>query len=114
MLILGADTLANWLASSTPFTGKAVFNESGAIFFSAMRQHREMKAEGISYEDDYKGNALAAMLAPGSFEIRFHKAFPDGTVARIVAALVVQTELIALRGWRVTYQGRELLIPGVE
>lgn len=40
---------------------KLVFNECGAIVLPAKGQHREMKAEGISHEDDDQGNTLAAM-----------------------------------------------------
>ncbi len=114
MLVLGAEILSQWLSSGTPFAGKVIFNQRGAIFFSVSRQHRDMKADGVSYEDDYKGNALAAMLAPGKIEIRFHKSYTDGVVASIVAELVGQPELRALRGWSVTYQGRVLAIPDTQ
>ncbi|MDX9912064.1 MAG: hypothetical protein RBS39_09550 [Phycisphaerales bacterium] len=40
---------------------KKAFNDRGAIVFPASRQHREVKREGVSYEDNYRGNALAAM-----------------------------------------------------
>ena len=64
MLLLGLEHLPHLLDKHV-LSLKMAFNARGAIVFPVSRQHREMKAEGISYEDDYKGNALAAMLAPG-------------------------------------------------
>ena len=107
MLLLGHDYLAS-IAAKPTFSAKVVFNDRGAIFFPASQQHREMKAEGISYEDDYKGNALAAMLAPGRIEIRFHKSFTDGAVARLAHTLLSQPQLSCIATWQVTYQGRPL------
>jgi len=37
-------------------------NEIGILIFPASAQHATVKADGISYEDDYKGNALAAVF----------------------------------------------------
>lgn len=89
---------------------KMVFNERGAILFPAKHQHRDIKAEGISYEDDYKGNALAAMIATGSIEIRYHKNFTDRDVSRIVGRQLAEPSLSLMAGWRITYQGRPLMI----
>ena len=77
----------------------------GAIFFPTAQQHRDQKAPGISYEDDYRGNALAAMLAPGRIEVRYHRDFTDLQVAHIIATLLADPRLSFLCGWRVTYQG---------
>lgn len=109
MILLGEQHLAA-LASGTTHEGKMVFNERGAIVFPVSRQHREMKAEGISYEDDYKGNALAAMLRPDAIEIRFHNGYKDADVARIVAALLALPEFASMQAARVTYQGRVLKV----
>jgi hypothetical protein len=87
-----------------------VFNENGAIFFRVNEQHCNQKAEGISYEDNYKGNALAAMLASGKVEIRYHQQFSDNRVASIVASLMEQPRLSFMKGWQVTYQGRALSV----
>ncbi len=83
-------------------------NDAGAIFFSADVQHRHQKAPGISYEEEYGGNALAAMLAPGRIEIRYHERFSDARVAQIVRTLLDEPRLAFMRGWQVTYQGRTL------
>jgi hypothetical protein len=107
MQVIGVE----WLASAVRlagFSAKMVFNGKGAIFFPVSRQHRDQRAEGIAYDDDYKGNALAAMLEPGRIEIRFHKAFTDAAVTDLVRALLEQPALSFMRGWTVTYQGRAL------
>jgi hypothetical protein len=89
---------------------KMVFNERGAIVFPAKRQHREMKLEGISYEDEYRGNALAAMVRRDAIEIRFHRTYDDRAIARIVSSLVKMPELACLATAQVTYQGRPVTI----
>jgi hypothetical protein len=111
MILLGLDHILG-LIEGKVHSGKTVFNASGAIFFPVSKQHSDMKAEGISYEDNYKGNALAAMLAPGKIEIRFHKAFSDERVAAVVRELFSMPELAGMRGWVVTYQGRVLECSG--
>jgi hypothetical protein len=98
------------LVKEDHFSAKMVFNETGAIFFRANQQHCDQKSEGISYEDNYEGNALAAMLAPGEVEIRYHQQFSDNHVASIVASLMEQPRLSFMKGWQVTYQGRALLV----
>lgn len=109
MQLLGVEFLAGVVAQGG-FSAKMVLNEHGAILFPVEKQHRDQKSALISYEDDYAGNALAAMLAPGSIEIRYHRDFGDEQVARIVGALLAEPALALLRGWRVTYQGRALRI----
>jgi len=88
-----------------------VFNQNGAIFFPVIHQHRDQKADGISYENDEKGNALAAMLGPEKLEIRYHRHFSDQRVATIVGSLLDHPELSFMRSWQVLYQGRKILIP---
>ena len=107
MLLSGVEFLASQVARG-PFSAKMVFNANGALFFRADQQHRDQKASGISYEDDYAGNALAAMLSPGKVEIRWHRDFSDQRVAEIIGALLAQPPLSFMKGWQVTYQGRAL------
>ena len=109
MLLSGVEFMLS-LVKEDHFSAKIVFNESGAIFFPVNQQHCDQKAEGISYEDNYKGNALAAMLAPGKVEIRYHQQFSDNRVASIVASLMEQPRLSFMKGWQVTYQGRALSV----
>jgi hypothetical protein len=50
------------------------------------------------------------MLRPSEIEVRFHQAFDDREVARIIARLLAQPELASLAIARVTYQGRPLKV----
>ncbi|MFT3684592.1 MAG: hypothetical protein QM783_06615 [Phycisphaerales bacterium] len=107
MTITGTEHLEPLIAGRVA-DAKMVFNERGAVIFPATRQHRDAKAEGISYEDNYAGNALAAMLRRDAIEIRFHRAFNDAAVTRIVAALLTQPELSCVTHAKITYQGRAI------
>lgn len=107
MLLVGIEFL-NFVLAQGGFSAKLVVNDHGAIFFPVNQQHRDQKLEGVSYEDDYAGNALAAMLSPGRIEIRYHRDFSDDRVARVMQKLLDHPELADLRGWQVTYQGRVL------
>jgi hypothetical protein len=109
VVIVGAEHLGE-LFSGRVYDAKMVFNERGAIVFPATRQHCEMKAEGISYEDNYTGNALAAMLRRTAIEIRFHRAFDDRTVGRILNAMLVEPALACFATAQITYQGRAIVL----
>lgn len=111
MLIFGADYLASLLAEGS-FSAKMVFNAHGAIIFPVSQEHRDQKAPGVSYEDGYQGNALAAMLAPGRIEIRGHQGFSDSRVADMVSLLLTQPELVHLKDCRVVYRGQEVVRRG--
>jgi hypothetical protein len=87
---------------------KMVFNANGAWLFRVSELHREQKASGISYEDDYSGNALAAMLTKQQIEIRYHRNFNDAQVQVIIHTLRERPEMSVTRNWRVMYQGREV------
>ena len=87
---------------------KFLLNDSAIAFFSASQQHRDMKVEGLSYEDDYRGNALAGVITPERVEIRFHQAFSDERV-RNIWSRVMQIPQVANAGLgKVYYQGREI------
>lgn len=109
MHITGAQHL-DALISCKAHDLKMVFNASGAILFQSSRQHREMKGEGISYEDNYAGNALVAMVRRDAIEIRFHQKFADTQVATIVAALLALPEFAPLVSAAATYQGRVIAV----
>lgn len=108
MLIRGAEYITQ-VATGQVLDAKLVFNASGAIALSGKRQHRDEKADGISYEDDYKGNALAAMLRRHEIEVRYHRDFRDAQVATIIAILLQEPPFHLLSPIRVTYQGRVVL-----
>jgi hypothetical protein len=88
---------------------KAVMNMNGAIFFPIDQQHSSMKMDGISYEDDYRGNALAAIVTPSKIEIRFHTHFSPELVITIIRSIKAQEEAALLRSSQVYYQGKRLL-----
>ena len=67
-----------------------------------------MSCDGINYEDNYKGDALAAMIRPEAFEIRFHQDFSDEIVCRVIEQIAGESGFEPLRSMLVTYQGREI------
>ncbi len=87
---------------------KVVLNASGAAFFPGKTEHRTVKPTGLSYEDDYKGNALAAIITEGRIEIRNHRDFSVERVTRIIQALLSDPELHCLQGFSVQYRGEKL------
>jgi hypothetical protein len=90
------------------FSAKMVFNDRGAIFIPVKDEHRSAKSDGISYKDNYEGNALAAMLSPGKLDIRYHADFTDSRVREIIGKLVSDPDLSFMGSWAVFYQGRQL------
>lgn len=107
MYLAGVEYI-NSLMKQENFAAKMVFNGSGAIFFPVSQEHRDFKAECISYEDNYCGNALAAVLDRGRIEVRYHRKFSDELVSRIIRTLLSQPELEFMETWDVLYQGRKL------
>ena len=99
------------LVDSLGVTGrdiKFIMNERAIVFFPTSQQHRDMKCEGLSYEDDYLGNAIAGIFVGGKAEIRFHAAFSDDRVRSIWQCLRETPECSALKLGNPTYQGREI------
>jgi len=107
MQFLGAE-LVQTLIGQLNFEAKCVFNENGVGFFAASQQHKNMKFPGISYEDDYKGNALAAIIKPGCLEVRYHKDFSDNRVRAIWSLVRAEPSVAFLHNWRIFYQGRAI------
>jgi len=105
MKITGAETLSARIEKEPARQFKAVLNETGIIIFSATAQHSTMKQPGISYEDDYRGSALAAILNGTKCEIRWHRDFTLERVKAIWKTLLQHSELSPLIQLRVSYQG---------
>ena len=100
--------IATELLESRKGSLKFLLNDSAIAFFPNSQQHRDMKVEGLSYEDDYRGNALAGVVTPERVEIRFHRAFSDELV-RSIWSRVMQIPQVANAGLgKVYYQGREI------
>ena len=108
MQIVGATHLEVELKAESLRQHKAVLNEVGILIFPSSTQHATMKADGISYEDDYRGNALAAVFDARKFEIRWHREFSQERVRLLVKKLAESPELSFLSAQSVTYQGKPL------
>ncbi len=63
----------------------------------------------MSYEDDYRGNALAGLITSERVEIRFHRAFSDERVRSIWSRVLAIPEVARARPGTLYYQGRELM-----
>ena len=87
---------------------KFILNEHGIVFFPATQEHREIKTHGLSYEDEYRGNAVAGLITPERVEIRFHKAFSDDRIRSIWFQVLRLPELSQAALGQLYYQGRAL------
>ena len=105
--ISGTEILKQTLATAGSQC-KAVLNESGILFFPVSCEHRTMKIDGISYEDDYMGNALAAMVTAPSVEIRGHKDFSIERVKLIWNSVIRAHEARVLQDAVARYQGQRI------
>ena len=89
-------------------TTKFIMNENGIAFFSVFLQHRDVKPEGLSYEDDYRGNAVAGLFVGGRAEIRFHSAFSEERIRNLWRQFLASPECAGLVPGRPTYQDRTI------
>lgn len=85
---------------------KLLLNDTAVAFFTTQSQHNSLKIAGLSYEDDYKGNALAGICSERKLEIRYHKDFSDARVQQILVSL--SRDIPKLKSYTVTYQGRPI------
>jgi hypothetical protein len=90
-------------------TVKFILNASGILFFPATQQHRDTKSHGLSYEDEYRGNAVAGLVLPDRVEIRFHKDFSDERIRAIWRGVLLSPELANARFGQLFYQGRVII-----
>lgn len=107
MKILEPTLLQAALAPNGPTT-KFIMNENGIAFFPVSLQHRDVKFAGLSYEDDYLGNAVAGMIVQGRAEIRFHSAFSDERIRNLWLQVLAAPECAGLPLGRPTYQNRPI------
>jgi hypothetical protein len=108
MKAFGLESITPYLVNEAYFV-KCIANSSAAIFFPGSIQHRDIKREGVSYEDDYQGNAMAATITPGKIEIRFHKDFSDDSVRSIFQSILALPDMRWASTFKVQYQGRTIL-----
>ena len=107
MEIVGLEFIAQDLESDG-FFFKCVFNQNAAVFFPGSVQHRDIKQAGVSYEDNYGGNALAATITASRIDIRFHQDYADETVSAIFSSILRQPSMEWARSYSIFYQGRQL------
>lgn len=107
MNVIGTEVVREQLRQPGYFV-KAIVNDSGVAFFPGRTEHRTVKVAGLSYEDNYAGNALAVIITEGRIEIRNHTAFSLARVGMIVRELLEQPELQNLKGFDITYQGNKI------
>lgn len=109
MRILNIELLQSALKAEFPRL-KFIANEDAVLFFPESQQHRAAKAQGLSYEDDYRGNAVAGIIGGEQVEIRFHAAFSDNRILNLWTLLLVTAQKldIHLTGFPLHYQGRKL------
>ena len=107
MKALGIESITQEIGAEGYFV-KCIVNSSAAIFFPGTIQHRDVKREGVSYEDDYRGNAMAATITPGKIDIRFHQNYSDDSVRTIFEELLRLPDMNWASGFTIRYQGRTL------
>ncbi|MCB0337529.1 MAG: hypothetical protein KDD62_14535 [Bdellovibrionales bacterium] len=113
MQVFGRDSIEAEL-DNDHYSFKALLNDSAISLFRSRTgggsevQHRSHKVGGLSYEDDYKGNALALIVKPGVIEIRYHDRFSDERIASIIKEVKSLPEMEFAKDFRVTYQGRQI------
>lgn len=106
MKISGLDSLE--MHGQSNFEKKVVVNERAALIFPCSFEHRDMKVDGLSYEDDYNGNALAAMLRPNQIEFRFHLSFSNSRVLAIGSSFFELAKQYLSSPFTIYYQGKNI------
>lgn len=108
MKIIHPELLQQTLASKGASV-KFLLSDTTVVFFPLALQHRDCKSHGLSYEDDYKGNALAGLVTPEGAQIRYHQSYSDERIRSIWSRLRALPDFADARLSRLTYQGRHLL-----
>ena len=85
---------------------KFILNDAAVVFFFSTQQHRDLKAHGLSYEDDYRGNAVAGVVSPDRVNIRFHQAYSDERIRHLWRRVLSAPEMAGKRLAALYYQGR--------
>jgi hypothetical protein len=106
MEIINPELLKQALAKASSV--KFILGDSTIVFFPVTQQHRDMKSNGLSYEEDYRGNAVAGLITPAGVEIRFHQAYSDERIRALWSRLRALPELADARLSPLVYQGREI------
>jgi hypothetical protein len=109
MIIVGVQ-LIEGSTDQNQQSGKLILNEKAIIFFPSSQQHKDIKLHGLSYDDDYRGNAVAATFSFGRIDIRFHEQFSSERVRTLWLEVISDERISFLQNWQVYYQGRRIII----
>lgn len=90
------------------FFFKFILNDKGIAFFSDKQEHNAVKIIGLSYEPEYKGNAMAGSVKKGRIDIRRHAHFSDEHVKTIMHNVMTIPELEKLRNMDIYYGGHKI------
>lgn len=107
MRIYGLDSLSAQQKAEN-FAFKLLINQYVAAFFATSLEHRDVTFPGLRYEDDYSGNALAAMVYRSRIELRYHQNFSSGQVAAIIQQLRPKLPTWMVADLVVSYHGKVL------
>ena len=109
MIVHDFDSISS-LLEHEGYLFKMLANNSGVVLFPHTAEHRDSGRLGIKYEDDSKGNALAAMVKHGRIEFRYHRQFSDECVKQIAQRILALPEFDFAKSFVVTYQSRILIV----
>ncbi len=108
-MIIQALPLVSQSLTSTPHVQfKAVFNEKGIIFGTTRVEHKTLRCDGIFYDDEGAGNAVAVIFDGFKFEIRLHPGFSPERVNSILKSFDLQPLLKWIAALKITYGGKML------
>jgi len=108
-MVIQALPLVSQSLTSTPHVQfKAVFNEKGIIFGTTRIEHKTLRCDGIFYEDEGAGNAVAVIFDGFKFEIRLHPVFSPERVNSILKNFDQEARLKWIAEMKITYGGKML------
>jgi hypothetical protein len=107
--VIGLESIATDL-SQPIFLVKCLLSEKTVVFFPASTQHADVRVAGLRYEDESKGNALAATMTSKRFGIRLHAKFSAAAVARIVQQLLERDDMLSAKETPVFYGSQNLAV----
>lgn len=87
---------------------KFILNDKGIAFFSDKQEHSTVKIIGLSYEPEYKGNAMAGSVKKGRIDIRKHAHFSDEHVKTIIHNIRAIPELEPISHMDVYYGSHKI------
>lgn len=108
MNVYGFESIAPLLLNEV-YLFKLLANDNGVVLFPHTTEHRDATQSGIKFADDYRGNALAAVVKPGRIEFRYHREFSDARVRGLAERMLALPEFEFAADAIVTYQARTLI-----